>query len=887
MKKIRITASILMVLVFLGSAGAFVEKRHQWWEVRLKGLEAEKARLQSRAVLDSRVLGVIENEMNRARDIIAVFEGEMRNDGSLTHETRTMTGEDMAAEARSTVPPLFALHLLEALVREGGTGPAAAAAQEAAEKRLSAMVRNSFGEQSPDLVRRIMEKDITGNEWKALALELFIGSMMASRKAMADHAVADVAARVARALKEKDYRANGRELRLLAVRAAGEYLAGCSARDIPRDSAALEASWTWRRIEAGLARDFGACKKIVAMVRDPALTRGAVSLERIMYYHRNPADLESLLFRGQRPQPGIAKSAEQKGKRWPAGAVIMDIPSPVNAAAVMDDLDRIRRGAVGAITGREDEQYFAGLEQSMAAAVSRHSAAVKNRFFREEERVRLLRNKGGETLQVANEKEFLEAKRRFTDTMALIGEYRKKSIECIAVVSEGRAMSSSAIAERYRYRLRRSEEYLRFAAALVDECSRLSSVEDPRVHQEYAAVMSRIGSFLNSIMAGPALERNDQTHLTKRDMGTIRELKSGFNVTAGSIRAEISAFHGTYGIKRSAAAGTAGKSREHLKETIAQDEIDGLFRYAVECVELYEQYRYGETSLYQYADLYRAFLKQARTGAPSEALGRALKMSSLLVSLDRFDGARVSRELATKQYLRNEAKASLARLAAMLKFYKKNGVTFKDAPGAEEMASLEKRISLLPMVNIDAWVMNESNFREVDKNAARKLSLILNRRELFSVNSKAGDGKSQPQPLPVISLTEPELSLTLPRGWEEDTIGEADAYLGIVKSFHSGDGNSSVRLIKLALDSGAMKDTAEGWIEKSGCSLVEKRWEKAGDVDCLWILARDKNKNILETCSISRNGYAVLISGKTSRNSYAAFRVQFRKIINSLQMEML
>ena len=887
MKTIRISASILMILVFLGSAGAFVEKRHQWWEVRLRGLEAEKAQFQQKPVLDRQVLGIIENEMNRARDIIAVFESEMRDDGSLTHETRTMTGEDIAAEARSTVPPLFALHHLEALVHEGGSGPAVAAAREAAEKRLSFMIQASFGQKDPDLVRRIMDKDITGDEWKTLVMEYFIGTMMASNKPMVDHAVADVAARMSLALKEKNYRANGRELRLLAIRIAGEYLAECSARDIQRDSGALEASWAWKRIEAHLARDFSACKKIMAMLHNPAVAHGAVSLERVMYYLRNPSDLESMLFRGQRPQQGTAGAAARKVKRWPAGAVIMDIPAPVDAGAIMDDIDRARRGAVSAITGREDEQYFSGLEKNMAAAVSRHSTAVKKRFFHEEERVRLLRKKEGDNLTVANEKEFLEARRQFNDTIALIDAYRKKSMECIYVVAEGRTMRSEAIVERYRYRLQRSEEYLRFAGALAEECSRLSSAEDPRIHRRYEASLSRVGSFISSIAAGLALERDDQTHLTKRDMGIIRELKSGFNAKAGSLRADISASHDTYAKKRSAAHEDARKGRDHLKGTIAQDEIDGLFRHAVECVELFEQYRYGEKSLYQYADLYRAFLKQARTGAPSEALGYSLKMNSLLVSLDRFDCARVNREFATRQYLQKEAKTSLARLVTLLEFYRKNGVIFKDAPRPAEIASLEKRISAAPMVKIDSWVMNEGNFLEVDKKAVRKLSLILNRRELSSASSKGWDGNVCSQPQPVITLTDPELSLTLPRGWEEDTIGEAETYLGIVKSFHSGDGNSSVRLVKLALDRGDMKDTAEGWIEKSGCSLVEKRWEKAGDVDCLWILARDKQKNIFETCSISRDGYAVLISGKTSRNSYAVFRIQFRKIIHSLQMETL
>ncbi len=885
MKKAQITASFLMILIFLGSARAFVEKRHQWWEVRLRNLTAEKTQLEKKPVLDRQVLGVIENEMNRARDIIAVFESEMRDDGSLTHEARTMTDADIASEARTIVPPLFALHQLEALVHETGKGPAAAAVRNAAERRLEGMVQSSFGEKSPDLVRRIMDRDISRDEWKGLAIEYFIGTIMSSRKAMVEHAVADIAGRVSLALKAKNTSTNKRELRLLTIKLTGEYLDECSAHETPRDGAALDASWTWRRIESNLTRDFNTCKKIIALIKNPGRIPGALSLERIMFYHRSPADLESLLFRGQRPQQADIMSTAHSADRRPAGAIMMEIPAPLRAETAMDEIDRLRQGALNAVTGREDDIYFKGLGKSFTAVINRHSNGVRNRFFREEERVRLLRKKEGNSLLIANEKKFLEAQKQFHATRALIDEYGKKSMECIAIVSEGRKIKSGATVEQYRYRLQRYEEYLRFAAALVTESSRLSSVEDPRFHKQFSVSMSRIGFFFNFITTGLALEKNDQTHLTKGDLGTIKDLKTNFIGTINSMRADIRSSYGKYATKHSSAAGTAKKSRENLRQTIAQDEIDGLVRHAVECVDLFEQYQYGEKTLYRYAELYRAFMKEARTGAPSDALGYSLKMNSLLASLDQFDGARVAHELATKQYLQKEAKTSLARLITLLEFYKKNGVSFKDAPLPGEITTMEKRVSNTPLVKIDSWVMNESNYQEIDKKAAKKLSLILNRRDLISGKNITGDGKNQAQPMTMISLKEPELSLTLPRGWEEDTVGEAETYLGVVKSFHSSDGNSSVRLVKLALEKGDMKDTAEEWIEKSGCSLVEKRWQKTGEADCLWILARDKHKNIFETCSVSKDGYAVLISGKTSRGHYAAFKIQFKKIINSLQME--
>ena len=320
--------------------------------------------------------------------------------------------------------------------------------------------------------------------------------------------------------------------------------------------------------------------------------------------------------------------------------------------------------------------------------------------------------------------------------VARVDDYGKKSMECITLVSESRKIPSGSIVEQYRYRLQRDEEYLRFAAALVAECSRLSSIEDPRVHKEFSVSMSRINSLFTFIGAGLALERNDQTHLTKRDRGAIRDLKTRFIGTISSLRSDISNSHGQYAVKHSTTSSSAARSRESLKETIAQDEIDGLFRHAVECVELYEQYRYGEKSLYRYAGQFKVFMKEARTGLPSQALAYSLKMNSLLNSLDQFDGARVAREAATKKYLQNEAKSSLARLITLLEFYKKNRITFKDAPQAGEIAALEKRFSTAPQVRIDTWIMNESNYQEIDKKAAKKLSLILNRRELVSATEQ-------------------------------------------------------------------------------------------------------------------------------------------------------
>ncbi len=886
MTHIKLSASILMVLILLGTARGFVEKRHQWWQVRFKNLAEEKARVMQNSALDRQVLGVLDDEMARAREIIAVLESEMNQDGSLDHETRTMTEADIASEAARTVPPLVALHQYLALVNETGTGATRDDARQAVGKRVQAMIRTAFGTESPDLLRRILDTHIGRDEWKNLAIEYFIGRMMVSSRNSTNHAIIDITGRVALALKGKSNRTNAKELHDMTVKVSREYLGECVFHGLPHDSAALAASWTWKRIESTLLRDFKTCNAVISLINGSGGKRDAVSLERIMFYCTNPAELEPILFKGGRPQPATTRTSSLPGHGSGGTAVMMEIPAPLRTNDMLEEMDRLRRGTIGTITGREDEQFFHRIDAGFTSIINRHSAAVKSRFAREEERIRLLKRKDS-AVQAVNEKEFHDSRNDLNTALADIGEYRDRSMAYLRLASGGKMIDSASLAEQYRYRYGRNQEYLRFAAALVTECSRLFSFEEPGVHRDFFHAMSRVRSLYTFIDTGLSLEKEDRTHLTRRDYSAIRDDSIQGRSAINILKENIRNAYVRYGILRSSSAKAGKKSSAHLRDTIAQDEIDGLYRHAGQCVELFERFIYPEKALFRYAERFNAFMKEARTGSPSKELENSLKNGSLYSSLEDFDSARIDRETATKNYLRKEGRAALARLATLLQQYKKSGVTFKDAPSAGSLAALAGRLKTAPMVKIDSWVMTEENYTEIDAKAIKKLSLLLNRRDIVPVVTSAATDNARIKSRTIIALNEPELSLSFPRGWEEDIVGETESSLGIVKSLHSGDGASSVKLVRLALEQDDMKDTTEAWIQKSGCTLVEKRWEKTGDIRYLWILARDRNRNISETCSVSKDGYAVLITGKSSRDRYVKFKAQFKKIIDSLQMETL
>ena len=876
MKKTSMVLSFIFFLLSIDNSYGFIENRLQWWQVRLTKLEAERTKIQA-ATPGSAIISVIDKDISRARAIIDVFEREMKHDGSLTHLSRVITDADITAEAQKVVPPLCALRQLELMVHDQDGADAVAAARDAAERRIATLTRQHFGVESDELAKRIMNDDIRAAEWKVLALEVQAGNALAGRGRFEEQALKEITAAVSAKIKEKNGTANGRELRTLTVSAAHEYLDGCGMPDRSRDDDALAASWTWKRKEALMEREFAGYKKILALLGNPA----GAPLDRVRQYHRNPAELEPVLFRTHpamtihEPVPVTASAGRT------AGATTLEIPALTAETPLREEMGRVRKAALLSVTGREGPAFINELDARLKALIQRGTESAQHIFAREEERVRLLREKKGSRAVITNEQEFNEARRIFNDRRASFEECRSRTVAIAGISSEGKKMTGDEIMTRYRYLLQRNREYLGLAGGLVAESARVSSFCGPQEQKRFGLSMNGTSVLFRSVGSTLGIDRDDRPYLSKEEVGAIRGLTSEFIGSMQQMRGDIRQRYEEYGRSRSRAAGVELKGNESLREKIAQDDIDAQREHAADCAELYRHYAYGEEMIGRYAERYVSFVKEARTGAVSPVLESAVKMNSILASLDGFDGGRIRKELSEKRYLRSEAKSALARLQTLQQYYKKNNVRVPDAPVPEEITVIEKSFSAVPQARIDSWTMNESNMEEIDAKAARKLSMMLNRKGPAR-NKQAGGAVPDGDRRRTVTLQDPDLSFAVPAGWAEETVGQAEAYQGVVKSFNTGEGGPAVKLVRLPMENDDMKDAAENWVRKSGCVLIEKRWEKGPEADFLWIIAKDGDKNISETCSLSRDGFTVLITGKASRERYPRFRANIRKIIDSI-----
>ncbi|TFH40522.1 MAG: hypothetical protein E4G96_07345, partial [Chrysiogenales bacterium] len=731
--------SLLFLILFLvpNPASAFVESRHQWWEIRLKNVKDERARLATRNALDPRVIELLENEASRARDIIATLESDMRDDGSLTHVAKIFSDAEVTTEVDRVVTPLFALSVMEILMREQAGAESQRAAREVVNRRLIRAISTASGREDGELARRIMAVEIRPDDWSRITTEIFMGRLMAGWKHGEALARREVAFMVREKLRAKNGPSNGRELRHMAMNTAMEFMRGRGTVDYCMDTeGALERAWSWRLVQSLIERGLSAHEEAMALIT----SLEGISPERYSGLYKSFLELDSLIFKTRHGDFLLEKNVKPRMHGMDGYALPQEIPDVPQNLAPLVEMDRIRSAALHSLTGREDRKCIEETGYRLKGVVERHNATARDLFSRQEEKARLSTQKG-RSEAVANEAEFIAARKLFEKQASFIDAYGKKSLEFLELVWKAKKIESFEIMDHYRYRVARSREYMQFAVELSKECARLAPFDDNRLHGRYRAAMGALGPLFHFIGTSLNIERELLPYLAVNDIATIRGLKTecigAINSTRGSIRGSFA----KYGRGRSRTLEGESKARKRLEETIAHVEIDALAKRASECAALYRELSYAADALAGYAVRLNALHEEAKNDALSDEIEYAAKMGSLVPLIKGFDRARIDREYLTKRYLVNETRTALARLKTMLRFYKKNGTPVRDEPSVGEIEGIEKLIAMKTAVKIDAWEMNEANISEVDRKAAAKLSLML-RRKTYAPGKENGARKT-------------------------------------------------------------------------------------------------------------------------------------------------
>ncbi len=165
-------------------------------------------------------------------------------------------------------------------------------------------------------------------------------------------------------------------------------------------------------------------------------------------------------------------------------------PKNVDGTLHFRDLDEARRAAPPPLKGGEDPAFFAATERTLRDR-ERYTAETGAGFIAGDERLRRIKD-DGMTGEVANEKEFLQAKAVYADRMSLVRGYVLRSMRFLRWLSSGKGLDGGAIVASLKARAAANREYLAFADKLAAGGEALSSLGSPVLKRRYALAARNI-----------------------------------------------------------------------------------------------------------------------------------------------------------------------------------------------------------------------------------------------------------------------------------------------------------------------------------------------------------------------------------------------------------
>ncbi|MCP4137287.1 MAG: hypothetical protein GY754_40340 [bacterium] len=886
---------LIFFIISVGTSEGFVQNRCQWWKIRLKKLQNEKELIQKSDWLGTPVIDLIDNEAERARSILQVFEHDRKNDGTLNHEKKKFTAREIENEVKNVFEALFSLHYLDTLVSETGNRDNPAIARKTVKTVISKMLEKRFKQTSHELVDGIFEKEIDRNDLKTLSLEVFIGRMIKSENEIRETAEKEVTRDVTIRLARKNNTTNEQELKGIIIDSSISYLRECDPLDnLKYSEEALNESARWEEIGGKVKRSLSSMEKLIALMQK----KGSPSLEKAWYYYKNPVELEPLVFKKSRSNSTATSTVTVHRQPVSVGGrtnrIELTIPTRPDFNAIVYDMDRRRKKSLSRIKGKEDDSFFSVIEKDLDLIIAGAIHPVKNEFIRLEEEVRLKKTATG--IRVVNQKEFNRAKKDLEQTEARLRAYKDRSIQFLQWVSGSRAVDRAGIVNSYKYRVKRDRAYLDYVKSLVRQSVDISSFDNRQTQKKFTLSVRKTAHLFKFIAYSLSLKRSDLIALKRTDLRIIKETRADFLKEIKSSRHGISAYYKDYLRDLREVARKKKALSSGLKEKIAQYEINILLQNAQACVKLYDSLRYAEEAMAYYQLKFKEYKKEIESGTMSGPLEESIQKLSLISTIKDFDRARLVDEYITKKYVKREARMAIARLTTILRYYKVRKIKIKSSPDYDEIFALKSKLGKKIEVRIDSWIMNEANFDSIDKKAAKKLT-VMRKRKIWETGAKKRNVQRNTLPSAIpdheadIDLPEDDLHsdsgdmnrpLAIPRGWKEDRNSAYDQSRGVIKSYSSMDRGAVIRLVKLPLKkSDNVKEITENWTKRSGNNMIKERWGRKNRMEYFWTLSKDKHSNVCESYSVLKEGFVYILSGTTSKNKYNFFKGKLNTVFAS------
>ena len=880
MKKLCLLFSLLFLILTLSQSHGFVNRRYEWWKIKLNRLNRERAMLLHDQLIHRSVRDLLDREIQKTEAVLSIFDRKKNNDTSLAHRSKRFSRHDIVDALSRYAEPLFSLYYMSYLVVHAGSRENALFTRDLVQSRMGKRVGREFEQQRGEMTQLLI-KQIDRNDWKYLSLELLIGRMMRSEDKIYARVRKGIELRVIGRVVLRNFSMTRNELADVIQSETQKFLEDFDfEKNLAYTEQALDESWCWRGIAERIEHQIENYKKIASMLGGGS----HVSMQLLDYYYNNPLEMEKALFSGFTRTWEHTQVESTKEVALPEYR--MKIPELSPMKALLRDIDRRRRKASLTITGSEEMDFFSNFDSGIAEIVDQPVSAIRDAFIAEERRVSELKERRGASgeskdLQIINEDSFIEAREIFEKNLRFLDVYRNKSTAFLKWFSSMRRDRGDEIVDLYKNRIERNRTYLVFLRSLAQSSNATAVFDLPSAYKRLSLSVRRVYTLFKVIEYSLSLEKRYFPSLDSSSLNAIKSEKMHFLEELKTLKSEIRSSHRLCAERHKKMKLKDREAENSLREKVARYEIEILFKFLSDEIAFYSGLKYAEKAFAFYRLKCDKLQSDASSVGHSDELENVMRLGSIFAVLEGFSGERIRSEYATKRYLKKRILAGLSKLQTLLNFYYRQGIISRIRSEKEELDEMRRLLGERSEVPIFRWVMNETNFAAVDKKVVEELLRIRKKRiwRLEAEDSENGGSDERTH------IGEIGISLSIPDGWKRRGVENFEKMRGVIRAYRSIDESAVIYIAQIPEKNKNAKEISDIWLESMESRIVKMRWGKSRISEYFWTLSRDKNKMIMEAYAMVNDRCAFVVSGVTTRERYRFFRSKMAHLIKSMQLK--
>lgn len=883
MKKLCLLFSLVFLILTLSQSHGFVNRRYEWWKIKLNRLTRERAMLLHDQLIDRSVRDLLDREIQKTEAVLNIFDRKSNNDSSLAHPSKRFSRHDIVDALSRYAEPLFSLHYMSYLVTHAVSRENVLFTRDVVQNRIGTRVESEFKQQKGEMTQLLI-KQIDRNDWKYLSLELLIGRMIKSEDDIYARVRKGIELRVIGRVVLRNFSMTQNELVDIIKSETQKFLESFDfEKNLAYTEQALDESWCWRGILERIERQVENYKKIASMFGDGS----HMSLQHLGYYYNNPLEMEKALFSGFSSTWDDTLVESKKEVRGSApNEYLMKIPELSPMQPLLNDIDRTRRKSSFKITGSEEMDFFRDFDRRISEIIDQPVRAIREAFTEEEKRVSELKGKRGTSgeikeLHIVNEGGFIEAREIFEKNLRFLDVYRNKSTAFLKWLSSMRRGRGDGIVDLYKNRIERNRTYLEFLRSLAQSSNATAVFDLPSAYKTLSLSVRRVYNLCKVIEYSLNLEKRYFPSMDSASLNAVKNEKMHFLEELKMLKSEIRSSHRLYADRHKRMMLKDREAENSLKEKVARYELETLFKFLSDEVAFYSGLKYAEEAFAFYRLKCDKLQSDASSVGHSDELDNVIRLRSIFAVLEGFNGKRIRSEYATKRYLRKRILAGLSKLHTLLNFYYRQGIISKIRSEKEELHEMRRLVGERSEVSIFRWMMNETNFADIDKKAVEEL-LRIRKKQIWRIEVKdSEDGGRNDQ----THIGEIGISLSIPDGWKKKGVENFEKMRGVIRAYRSLDESAVIYIAQIPEKNKNAKEISEIWLERMGSRIVKMRWGKSRISEYFWTLSRDNKKMIMEAYAMVNDRCAFVISGVTTRERYRFFRSKMAYLIESIKLK--